>query len=120
MRFYFHPKAESEFDDAVEYYEDCKPGLGLEFGKEVYATIARIIEYPKAWPMLSKNTRRCKTNRFPYGVVYQIKSDTVRDHRRGARNRSRGSAAVGDGGHRRIDYLNTVDSVRAACAAWVV
>jgi len=73
MRFYFHPDAEAEFDRAVEYYE-----LGLEFAEEVYATIARILQYPDAWSPLSKNSRRCIVSRFPYGVIYQIKSRSLR------------------------------------------
>ncbi|MEI8172160.1 MAG: hypothetical protein WCH07_01605 [Deltaproteobacteria bacterium] len=44
MRFQFHPAADAEFDAAVEYYERCQSGLGLEFAEEVYATIARIIK----------------------------------------------------------------------------
>jgi hypothetical protein len=78
MKFYFHPDAEVEFDRAVEYYEQCQTGLGLEFAKEVYATITRIIEYPDAWSTLSKNSRRCLVSRFPYGVIYQIKSHALR------------------------------------------
>lgn len=41
MKFYFHPKAEAEFDRSVKYYEQCQPRLGLEFAEEVYATIGR-------------------------------------------------------------------------------
>jgi plasmid stabilization system protein ParE len=78
MRFYFHPDAEAEFDRAVEYYEQFQPGLGLEFAEEVYAAIARIIQYPDAWSALSKNSRRCLVSRFPYGVIYQIKSRSPR------------------------------------------
>jgi plasmid stabilization system protein ParE len=78
MKFYFHPDAKEELDRAVAYYEQCQPGLGLEFAEEVYATIARIIQYPNAWSTLSKNSRRCLVNRFPYGVIYQIKSRTLR------------------------------------------
>lgn len=66
MRFYFHHNAEAEFDGAVEYFEQCRPGLGLEFAQEVYATIARINEYPDAWPVMSTNTRRCLISRFPF------------------------------------------------------
>lgn len=77
MRFYFHEYAEAEFDRAVEYYEDCQLGLGIEFAQEVYATIDRIIRYPEAWSQMSKNTRRCLVNRFPFGVIYQVKSDFV-------------------------------------------
>jgi len=72
MKFCFHPKAEEEFDKAVEYYEACQAGLGLEFAEEVYLTIARAIQYPDAWSTMSKNTRRCLVNRFPYGIIYQV------------------------------------------------
>lgn len=78
MKFKFHPEAELEFDEAVRYYEECQAGLGLEFAEEVYGTISRIAAYPDAWSMLSKSTRRCLVNRFPYGVLYQVKSGMLR------------------------------------------
>lgn len=78
MRFSFHPQADEEFQEAVRYYENCQPGLGIEFAKEVYSTIARIFEFPDAWMVMSKNTRRCLVNRFPYGVIFQIKSRMLR------------------------------------------
>jgi hypothetical protein len=78
VSFYFHPDAEAEFGRAVEYYEQSQPGLGLEFAEEVYATVARIIQYPDAWSRLSKNCRRCLVNRFPFGVIYQVKSQALR------------------------------------------
>ena len=78
MRFFFHEQAEAEFDSAVEYYESCRYGLGMEFAQEVYATIERIIQYPEAWTQMSTHTRRCLVNRFPFGVIYQVKSGLVR------------------------------------------
>ncbi len=78
MKFSFHPLAEAELDDAVSYYDERQHGLGIEFAEEVYATVARIIEYPAAWAKLSKHTRRCLLNRFPYGVIYQVKNRTIR------------------------------------------
>jgi hypothetical protein len=78
MRFYFHPDADEEFDEAIRYYEECQSGLGLEFAEEVYAAIARIIQYPNGWSILSRNTHRCLLNRFPYGVIYQVKADMLR------------------------------------------
>ena len=44
---------------------------------ETNATIERITRLPEAWRPLSKNTRRCRTHRFPYGVIYQLKSDEI-------------------------------------------
>jgi len=58
MRFQFHPAADAGLDLAVEYYEQCQSGLGLKFAEEVYATIARIIEYPEVWsPAGGKETK---------------------------------------------------------------
>lgn len=34
MTFDFHPEAEDEFIEAVAYYEDGDPGLGLDFSRE--------------------------------------------------------------------------------------
>jgi hypothetical protein len=78
MTFSFHPCAEQELDKAVGYYEEYRSGLGLEFAEEVYATIARITAYPKAWTKLSKHTRRCLLNRFPFGIIFQVKDSIVR------------------------------------------
>lgn len=77
MRFTFHPEAETEFDQAVAYYEHRQNGLGLELADEVLATIARILDYPQAGSLFSKNTRRCLTNRFPYGIIYQMHMNIV-------------------------------------------
>lgn len=78
MKFYFHEDAEAEFDHAVKYYEESLPGLGLEFAKEVYAAITHIIKFPDAWTPMSRNTRRCLVSRFPFGIIYQVKTGHVR------------------------------------------
>ena len=78
MTFSFHPAARIELDDAVDYYEQCESGLGYEFLKEVYATIARLLQYPEAWSHLSPRARHCLTRRFPYGVIYQTKEGHTR------------------------------------------
>jgi toxin ParE1/3/4 len=46
MTFDFHPEADEEFVEAVAYYEGCDPGLGIDFSREVYATIRNAIDYP--------------------------------------------------------------------------
>ena len=77
MNSRFHPAAEQELNDAVDYYNRCHNGLGLQFAKEVDAAIHNILAFPRAWTPLSQNTRRCLVNRFPYGVICQIADEEV-------------------------------------------
>ena len=48
MRYSFHPTAKKEFYEAIDYYEDCQIGLGLEFATELYNSVDRIIRFPNA------------------------------------------------------------------------
>ena len=73
----FLEPAQIELEEEVKYYNEQQAGLGYDFAKEVADTIARILKYPEAWIRLSKRTRRCRTKRFPYGVVYQIRGDKI-------------------------------------------
>ena len=70
MKFAFHPQAEAELNDAIEYYEEIEPGLGYDFATEVYAAIQRSVTLPKAWPVIDGEIRRSLVSRFPYGVLY--------------------------------------------------
>jgi plasmid stabilization system protein ParE len=73
----FLEPAENELDEARDYYNAQRPGLGDEFLVEVLLTLERIQAYPAAWPHLSRQTRRCRTRRFPYGVVYRATQDEI-------------------------------------------
>lgn len=39
MNYAFHPEAEAEFVQAIDYYEECEAGLGYDFAGEVYLAI---------------------------------------------------------------------------------
>ena len=77
MRYFFHPEAEIEFNSAFDFYEGCKPGLGYDFAMEIHFTIENILSFPKAWPILEGEIRRCQTRRFPYGLIYAVTEDAV-------------------------------------------
>ena len=77
MKYSFHPEAEIEFNISIDYYEECKENLGLDFANEVYKTIQRILNFPTAWHTLDKDIRRCLTNRFPFGIIYYQKGDEI-------------------------------------------
>jgi hypothetical protein len=69
--------ADSEFVEAISFCNLQSEGLGCEFAAEVKRAMGRIVQYPEAWAPLSKRTRRCRTNRFPYGPIYQIRNNTI-------------------------------------------
>ncbi len=77
MEVAFLDPAERELMEAVGHYNGESEGLGYEFAAEVRRTIGRILEYPNAWTHLSKRTRRCRTNRFPYGIIYQVRNHMI-------------------------------------------
>jgi hypothetical protein len=46
MSFRFHPDAERELREAVDYYEDIELGLGYDLSVEVYSAIQRAMAHP--------------------------------------------------------------------------
>lgn len=77
MNFAFHPEAEAEFLEAIAYYEERAPGLGLDFSTEVRAAVQRIQAYPLAWQVLEGEIRRALVHRFPYGVLYAVEKNRI-------------------------------------------
>jgi plasmid stabilization system protein ParE len=77
MEVRFLQIAQAELDDAVYYYNSESPGLGYEFLLEVLSALERIKSFPEAWHPFTENARRCRTRRFPYGIIYQILENEV-------------------------------------------
>ncbi|NOX28419.1 MAG: type II toxin-antitoxin system RelE/ParE family toxin [Gammaproteobacteria bacterium] len=77
MKIRFMEEAQVELDDAMEFYQNERHGLGQIFLQEILNVLERIANFPQAWHPLSDNTRRCQTRRFPYGVIYSVFQDEV-------------------------------------------
>jgi hypothetical protein len=69
--------AEEELVQAVSYYNEQCPGLGFEFAAETKAALARVTDFPDAWPRFSPRTRRCLLDRFPFGVLYRWDGEEI-------------------------------------------
>ena len=63
--------ARQEFDEAFEYYESRKQGLGEDFRKAVREQVQKIASHPDAWVLVRPGIRKCLGSRFPYDVIYQ-------------------------------------------------
>ncbi len=79
MNVEFLEPAVQEFYEAIAFYNIQRQGLGQEFAKEVENSIERIKQNPEAWTTAfsSQRARRCMTKRFPFGIIYQIRQDTL-------------------------------------------
>ena len=66
-----------ELREATLRYEEQQKGLGAEFLGEIDATVDRILRFPRTWHPLSVRTRRCRSHRFPFGLLYQIRPDEI-------------------------------------------
>ncbi len=77
MNLLFHPAAESEFNAAIDYYEDIEKGLGYDFSLEIFSALERIISFPKAWLVIEDGIRRSLVRRFPYGILYAEEKDKI-------------------------------------------
>lgn len=77
INYRFTTSAISELKEATLHYEQKENGLGGSFLDEVDATVTRILTNPVAWHPLSKRTRRCRTHRFPFGLIYQIHGQEI-------------------------------------------
>lgn len=77
MQFAFHPAAESEFNAAIDWYEERLLGLGQAFALEVRHAVHRAASMPLAWQVLEGDVRRALVNRYPYGVLYALEPDQI-------------------------------------------
>jgi hypothetical protein len=77
VKFRLLAPATRELREAAKYYQSRVPGLGFDFLQEVRAAIRRILMHPSAWVALDKDVRRCRTHRFPYGIIYTIEENEV-------------------------------------------
>ncbi|XLS28390.1 type II toxin-antitoxin system RelE/ParE family toxin [Flavobacteriaceae bacterium M23B6Z8] len=74
------PEAQQDLAQAMDWYEDQKEGLSIEF----LATIDKALESIKANPSLFQERYReiriVFTRRFPYGIHYTLEEDTIYVH----------------------------------------
>ncbi len=71
----FHRDAAAELDEAMNFYESRRTGLGLTFLADSQQTIHLIEQAPVTWPIYGNTAlRMCSLKRFPY-VIYFLEQD---------------------------------------------
>lgn len=79
MNVRFLPDARLDFDEALAWYAERRPSLGLEFVAAVDAMIDVIAEHPERYPQWLRRGgyRRAVLTRFPYSVFYRLLPDEI-------------------------------------------
>ncbi|MBI2378797.1 MAG: type II toxin-antitoxin system RelE/ParE family toxin [Deltaproteobacteria bacterium] len=73
------PSRRGEFAEAVEWYDERRPGLGQEFEADVYAAADTLAAHPNAWtrwPGL-RDVRVFPMDRFPFLIPYALVKEGV-------------------------------------------
>ena len=71
------PAAEQELWEAINWYEEVRPGLGIELLGAVDQALRSISDSPNRYPVWTENPRFRRTvlERFPYLLFYHLAPD---------------------------------------------
>ncbi len=70
-------EAQVEFDEAFDYYETQRPGLGVEFAECVQKVFDRISATPRMHAPVLADVRKAVVRRFPYCVYYRAEAARI-------------------------------------------
>ncbi len=76
-RLISEPAVDLDVEAAFEWYENERPGLGLEFLDELRRSYDRIGDGPLNYHDLRGGIRRALLKRFPYAVYFAVEEDSI-------------------------------------------
>jgi len=79
-RIIIKPRAEIDIAETLEWYEEEKEGLALEFLNQLDAALGKIAEKPEHFQKRYRKVKIIFTKRFPYGIHYTFENGTVYVH----------------------------------------
>lgn len=79
-RLFVRDDAAVDIEDAAEWYEGRRAGLGGEFLRAVRAALAGIAREPLRFPTARGEVRRARVRRFPYIVFFVPEQERVVVH----------------------------------------
>jgi len=78
LSVFVHDAAESEINEAADFYDIESPGLGGAFIDEIDHAIRHIVKFPDAAPVAAKQIRKKSLLRFPYSLLYSMSGSEIR------------------------------------------
>lgn len=80
MKIEILDQAEQDLAEGFHFYEDKEPNLGTYFLTNLFSDIESLRLYGGIHSKPYKGYHRLLSNRFPFGVFYKIKDETVFAH----------------------------------------
>jgi len=71
------PEAIFDLQEAFNWYEAQKTGLGYELIGEVDSSFEKIIKHPLHYTAIKERYRRLKVNRFPYLIIFETVGNSI-------------------------------------------
>lgn len=69
--------ARAEYDEAVDWYEQKRLGLGADFVRRVKEKLALIAAPPLMNAVMFRDVRKAIVSRFPYSIYYRVAETKV-------------------------------------------
>jgi toxin ParE1/3/4 len=66
----FDPAARAELNEAIDWYESRKPGLGMQLGSEVAEVLAKASSTPKRFRKINRRVRKARLKTFSAYSLY--------------------------------------------------
>ena len=73
----FRRAARAEFDDAADWYEQRRTGLGTAFTAAIQRTLDQIGSQPDFYPQVYQDVREALVSGYPYCVYYREEPNQV-------------------------------------------
>lgn len=71
------PEARQDMDAACQWYDVRSPGLGHLLLLEIDKSLQLLCVTPEMHQMCFLNYRRSRLKRFPYSIIYRVKSQAI-------------------------------------------
>lgn len=77
MNLVVRPAAAADLEEVFLWYDGQRAGLGDLFLDAVEQVFRAVLENPRRYRVVHRDTRRAHVRRFPYSVFYRIVGDDV-------------------------------------------
>lgn len=77
LKYRLHPEAVADINESVDYYDEERIGLGMEFYGDFQRTLGFLRRFPYAGVIQIATVRRFSLDRFHHNVFYEYASNEL-------------------------------------------